>query len=62
VGSLLEKRVTALLCAADLEKRDAEMKLLLGCTLEEARQVLAIHNKGTQSAMLLERPEEPGQG
>ncbi|HEU5370483.1 MAG TPA: inorganic pyrophosphatase, partial [Ktedonobacterales bacterium] len=58
VGSLPEKRVTALLCAVDLGKRDAEMKLLLGCTSEEARQVLAIHNKGTQSATLLERPDK----
>jgi inorganic pyrophosphatase len=61
VGSLPEKRVTALLCAVDLEKRDAEMKLLLGCTPGEARQVLAIHNKGTQSAMLLERPDKSEQ-
>lgn len=57
IGSLPEKQVTALLCTVDLEKRDAEIKLLLGCTLQEARQLLAIHNKSTQSAILLERPE-----
>lgn len=57
LGSLPEKQVTALLCTVDLEKRDAEMKLLLGCTPEEAQQVLAIHNKGTQAATLLERSE-----
>ncbi|HEY7357939.1 MAG TPA: inorganic pyrophosphatase [Ktedonobacterales bacterium] len=62
VGSLPEKRVTALLCAVDLEKRDAEMKLLLGCTPAEAQQVLAIQNRGTQSATLLERPDESEQG
>jgi inorganic pyrophosphatase len=55
LGSLPEKRVTALLCAVDLEKRDTEVKLLLGCTPEEAQQVLAIHNHGAQSALLLER-------
>ncbi len=58
VGSLPEKRMTALLCAVDLEKRDVETKLLLGCTPEEAQQVLAIHNRGTQSATLLERPDK----
>ncbi len=57
VGSLPEQRVTALLCTVDLGKRDAEIKLLLGCTQEEARDLLAIHNWGTQSAILIERPE-----
>jgi inorganic pyrophosphatase len=59
VGSLPQKRLTALLCAVDLEKRDAEIKLLLGCTPEEAQQLLAIHNTGTQSAILLKRSDEP---
>jgi inorganic pyrophosphatase len=57
IGSLPEKQVTALLCTVDLEKRDTEIKLLLGCTPQEARHLLAIHNRGTQSAMLLERPK-----
>ncbi len=56
VGSLPEKRVTALLCTVDLGKRDAEIKLLLGCTTQEAQDLLAIHNRGTQSATLMERP------
>jgi inorganic pyrophosphatase len=42
----------------DLEKRDSEIKLLLGCTPHEAQRLLAIHNNGTQSAILLERPGE----
>ena len=58
LGSLPEQHVTALLCTVDLEKRDAEMKLLLGCTREEAQTLLAIHNNGAQSATLLERPPE----
>ena len=44
VGSLPEQRVTALLCTVDLGKRDAEIKLLLGCTPQEAQDLLAIHN------------------
>jgi inorganic pyrophosphatase len=58
VGSLLERRLTAIICNVDLEKRDAEIKLLLGCTPAEARQLLAIHNRGTQAAILIERPGE----
>lgn len=55
-GSLPEKQVTAIICAVDLEKRDSETKLLLGCTPQEAHSILAIHNEGTQSAILIERP------
>lgn len=55
-GGLSEKQVTAIICAVDLEKRDTEIKLLLGCTSEEAQDILAIHNEGAQSAILIERP------
>lgn len=37
VGSLGGERVTALVCCVDLEKRDVEVKILVGCTQEEAR-------------------------
>ena len=55
VGSSPNRRVTGIVCSVDLEKRDVEVKLLLGCTPDEARQVLTIHNSGSQSAMLIER-------
>jgi len=55
VGSLPERWVTAVVCTLDSHKRDVEIKLLSGCTPEEARQVLAIHNRGEQSALLIER-------
>ncbi|HEX9989125.1 MAG TPA: inorganic pyrophosphatase [Chloroflexia bacterium] len=57
VGSLPQRRVTALVCCIDLEKRDVEIKILVGCTQQEAREILAIHNPGNQSAMLIERDE-----
>src|SRR5215471_411655 len=44
LGSLPEKRVTGIICSLDLVKRDAEIKMLLGCTPDEMRQLLAIHN------------------
>ena len=56
-GSLPETQVTAIICAVDLEKRDSEIKLLLGCTSQEAQSILAVHNEGAQSAILIERPE-----
>ena len=54
IGSLNTK-VTGIICTLDLQKRDAEIKLLLGCTSHEARQALAIHNVGSQVGLLLER-------
>jgi inorganic pyrophosphatase len=55
VGSLPEKHLTALVCTVDLHKRESEIKLLLGCTPQEMQAVLAVHNRGEQSAILLER-------
>lgn len=56
VGSLPDKTVTAIVCTVDLKKRDAEIKILLGCTPQEAREILRVHNSGPQAGMLVERP------
>lgn len=55
VGSLPGRTVTAIVCTVDLEKRDVEVKMLLGCTPEEVQEILATHNRGSQSAILVER-------
>lgn len=55
VGSLPARKVTAVICTVDALKRDAEIKVLLGCTLEEAQTVLAMHDSGSQGAILVER-------
>lgn len=57
IGSLSSRTVTALICSVDLEKRDTEIKILLGCTSEERRGILNIHNTSSQSAILLVRDE-----
>jgi inorganic pyrophosphatase len=56
-GSLAGRVVTAVVVCADSLRGDVELKLLLGCTRAEAQQVLALHNSGAQSALLIERPE-----
>ena len=56
-GSLSGDQVTALVCTIDLNKQDAEVKILLDCTQSEADQILAFHNRGSQVASLLLRPE-----
>ncbi|MCC5636969.1 hypothetical protein LC593_14075 [Nostoc sp. CHAB 5844] len=57
LGSLSSKRVTAIICSIDLQKRDTEIKILLGCTSDENQTILNIHNTGEQSAILLVRTE-----
>jgi inorganic pyrophosphatase len=57
IGSLSSSNVTAVICSVDLEKRDTEIKILLGCTSSEAQDILNIHNIGFQSAILLVRAE-----
>ena len=56
VGSLKRRVITGVICTVDLGKRDAEVKILLGCTRREQRRILALHNYGNQRAVLV-RPE-----
>ena len=39
----------------DLNKKDAEVKLLIACKVAEAEQILAFHNRGSQTATLILR-------
>ncbi|MGZ3640032.1 MAG: inorganic diphosphatase [Ktedonobacterales bacterium] len=55
VGSLPEQRVRGVILTLDRAKRDSEVKVLLGCTTEEARTLLAFHRRGMQTALLVER-------
>jgi inorganic pyrophosphatase len=54
-GSLPEPQVTGVIATVDIFKRDSEIKLLVGCTEEEARIALTHHNNEWQSALLILR-------
>jgi inorganic pyrophosphatase len=56
VGSLPARAVMGVICTVDLHKRDAELKILLGCTPEEAAGMLKIHQGGSMGAILTLRP------
>lgn len=58
VGSLEPKRITGVVCTFDLEKRDAETKLLLGCTSREQYHILAFLNKGDMAAILVAKDSD----
>ncbi len=56
-GSLPEERFDAMVCTVTTTKRDAEIKLLLGCTPAEKQIVFNFHNEKGMSAILVEREE-----
>lgn len=57
LGSDPTQRLSGVIMAVDTLKRDAELKILLGCTPAEQQQILRIVNNGSQAGILLERPE-----
>ena len=58
-GSLPEARCDAIICTVDLLKRDAEIKLLIGCNEGEKQAVLDFHNgTGMMKGILVRREEE----
>ncbi|HEX2444857.1 MAG TPA: hypothetical protein VHJ77_12995 [Vicinamibacterales bacterium] len=57
MGSMRPPVVTAVACTVDLRNRDAEIKLLLGCTPAEETTILTFLNEGSMSAVLLWRPD-----
>ena len=61
-GSLDDPRVMAAIVTVDRFKRDAEVKLLLGCTPAEVALALATHRTEYQAAMLIRRPSIPPSG
>ena len=44
LGTADEKRLNAVICTVDLDKRDAEMKLMVGCTDEEMKYIEDFYN------------------
>ena len=58
-GSLEASKVDALVIAADILKKDLEVKMLVGCTPEEEKQILHFLNKTDfQKGVLIRRGEE----
>ena len=49
---------TAMACTADAVKRDAELKILLGCTKSEIETIQTFLNSGGQSCIILRREQD----
>jgi inorganic pyrophosphatase len=56
IGSLPGHAVTGIACTADTHKRDAEIKVLLGCTAEEMAAVQRFLNAHGLGCTVLSRP------
>ena len=54
-GTLPTAAVTAVVCTVDRLKRDTEVKLLIGCTRDEALLIRNTLNSEYMSAILVER-------
>jgi len=54
-GSLEKPTLDAVLLTADMKKRDAEIKLLLGCTPQDKQQILGFTNAELMRGWLVER-------
>ncbi len=57
LGSRLDQKFDAIICSADQQKRDAEIKLLLGCTPEEKMIIIDFLTSNEVGAQLIERPK-----
>ena len=56
-GSLSDGRLDAVICTVGLQKRDAEIKLLLGCTQAEEDTILGFDSEGDMAATLIRREQ-----
>lgn len=44
-GTNVNQKLDAIICTADLKKKDSEIKLLIGCTDEEKEIIYRFHNE-----------------
>jgi inorganic pyrophosphatase len=54
VGSR-SREITGVVLTVDLDKKDAEVKILVGCSPDEMRTIEAVHNEKSQSGVLIRR-------
>lgn len=57
IGSLEEKKLTGILCTFDTLKRDAEIKILLGCTEKNVEDIINFHGQAMK-ILYIPKPED----
>lgn len=53
VGSEPHPYLKEFVCTVDLNKKDVEIKLLIGCSLDETKEILDFHNQHSMRAFLI---------
>lgn len=62
-GELDDSHLSGVVLTVDLEKRDAELKLLLGCSPDEIATIYNFHNNGAMRAeIFLKKASNVGNG
>ena len=56
LGTSGTRELSAVILTVDLYKRDAEIKILLGCSEEEIQTIFIFHNSNRMGATLVRRP------
>ena len=54
-GTAEHRDLTAIACTVDMKKKDAEIKLIIGCTDEEIGIIEGFHNSPYMSAIIIKR-------
>ena len=54
-GTAVHRQLTSIACTVDMKKKDAEIKLIIGCTEEEISIIEDFHNGPYQSAIIIKR-------
>jgi len=57
-GASGTRDLSVVILTVDLHKRDAEIKILLGCTEDEIQTILVFHNENDMRATLVRKPKE----
>jgi inorganic pyrophosphatase len=57
IGSLETKTLTGILCTFDTLKKDAELKILLGCNAQDVETIIAFHDHAMK-ILYIQKPED----
>ena len=57
IGSLETKTLTGILCTFDTLKKDAEIKILLGCNTQDVERITNYHNQAMK-ILYIPKPEK----
>ena len=58
MGTANHRKLTAIGCTIDMKKKDAEIKLLIGCTEDEIGIIEKFHNGFYMSAIIVRRGDD----